>query len=70
MRQSGHYSDDAPLEENGFRSMLARRIEELDIDSARSDIERFLVDPSTVRVWSREFFLAVAEGTAIQSYPG
>jgi predicted nucleotidyltransferase component of viral defense system len=67
MRQSGHYSDEAALDEPGFRSMLARRIEQLDVVAASSEVERFLTDPTTVRVWSREFFLAVANRISIQS---
>jgi predicted nucleotidyltransferase component of viral defense system len=67
MRQSGHCSEDAALHEQGFRSMLERRIESLDIAAARSEVERFLTDPASVSVWSREFFLAVANRVRIQS---
>ena len=66
MRQSGHYSDAAELDERAFRRMLARRISELDVADARSDVERFLPDPSAVSVWSREFFSAVAEKIVIR----
>ena len=66
MRQSGHYSDAAVLEEHAFRLMLARRISELDVADARSEVERFLPDPSAVSVWSREFFSAVAERILIR----
>jgi predicted nucleotidyltransferase component of viral defense system len=65
MRQSGHYSGDAALDEPGFRSLLARRIESLDVGAARSEVERFLVDPATVSVWSREFFLSIAERISV-----
>jgi predicted nucleotidyltransferase component of viral defense system len=61
MRQGGHYSADAALEESAFRSLLGRRIEELDIVAARSEVERFLIDPAAVRVWSPDFFRAVAQ---------
>lgn len=61
MRQSGHYRDDAGLDESSFRSMLARRIDELSFDAARSEVERFLVDHAAVEVWSREFFHSVAK---------
>jgi len=67
MRQSGHYSDDTALDEQGFRSTLARRIEELDVAAARSEVERFLTDPATVAVWSRDFFLAVADRVRIRT---
>jgi len=66
MRQSGHYSDAAALDERAFRRMLARKIPELDVADARSDVERFLPDPSAVSVWSREFFSAVAEKIVIR----
>ncbi|RLE21470.1 MAG: nucleotidyl transferase AbiEii/AbiGii toxin family protein [Acidobacteria bacterium] len=66
MRQSGHFSGDGLLNESRFRLMLKARINSLDIDAARTDVERFLVDRSTVSVWSREFFLAVAEKFAIR----
>jgi hypothetical protein len=66
MRQSGHYSDAAALDEQAFRLMLASRIAELDVADARSEVERFLPDPSTVSVWSREFFSAVAERILIR----
>lgn len=61
MHQSGHLSGEAALDERGFRTMLARRIEELDVAAARSEVERFLVDPATIMVWSREFFHSVAD---------
>jgi predicted nucleotidyltransferase component of viral defense system len=66
MRQSGHYDDDAALDESAFRSLLARRIEDLDIAAVRSEVERFLLDPATVSVWSRSFFLTVARRITIQ----
>ena len=66
MRQSGHYSDAAALDERAFRLMLAKRISELDVADARSEVERFLPDPSAVRVWSRDFFSAVAERVLIR----
>ncbi|RLE20790.1 MAG: nucleotidyl transferase AbiEii/AbiGii toxin family protein [Acidobacteria bacterium] len=67
MRQSGHFIDDQPLDERRFRSMLRERIGQLDIDAARTDVERFLIDRSTVSVWSREFFLAVAEKIKVRT---
>jgi len=66
MRQSGHYSDAAVLDERAFRRMLARRISELDVADARSEVKRFLPDTSAVSVWSREFFSAVAEKIVIR----
>lgn len=67
MRQSGHYSGPSALDESTFRAMLLRRVEDLDVATAHADVERFLVDPSTVTVWSREFFLAVADRVTIKA---
>jgi predicted nucleotidyltransferase component of viral defense system len=66
MRQSGHYGNAAALDENAFRLILAKKISELDVADARSEVERFLPDPSTVSVWSREFFSAVADKIGIR----
>jgi predicted nucleotidyltransferase component of viral defense system len=60
MRQSGHYTEDTPLGETALLQLLQQRIEGLDIGAARNDVERFLPDPSTVEVWSRDFFSDIA----------
>jgi predicted nucleotidyltransferase component of viral defense system len=67
MRQSGHYNEDVALDERRFRSMLIERIEGLDIAAARAEVERFLIDPATVSVWSKDFFMAVAGKVLIQT---
>lgn len=43
------------------RGLLAERIGSLDIDAARDDVRSFLADPAQLDLWSREFFLQVAE---------
>lgn len=50
-----------------FRAILRERIDNLNVELARKDVEAFLVDPSTISVWSREFFHAVAEKIEIQA---
>lgn len=67
MRQSGHLGDSQPLDERLFRSILRERINNLNVELARRDVESFLVDPSTINVWSREFFQAVADQIEIQA---
>jgi hypothetical protein len=66
MRQSGHYDDKAALDEITFHTMLAQRIENLDIAAARTEVERFLPNPATFEVWSRDFFRAVAHRISIR----
>ena len=60
MRQSGHFDNPGPLTEKMLRRMLEERIAQLDVAGARADIVRFLKDDSSVSLWSKEFFLAVA----------
>jgi len=66
MRQSGHYGGGDPLDAGTFRQLLAERIDRLDVARAHADVERFLVDPSSLAVWSQEFFHAVAEKIAVR----
>ena len=60
MRQSGHYERAEPLTKEGLRQILEERIAGLDVEQARADVVRFLTDASSVAVWSRDFFSAVA----------
>ncbi|MEA1924070.1 MAG: hypothetical protein U9N63_15650 [Pseudomonadota bacterium] len=62
---SGHLSFAATLDEAMFRKLLADKISGLNVDLAKSDVERFLVDLSSIMVWSREFFSAVAQKVLI-----
>jgi predicted nucleotidyltransferase component of viral defense system len=67
MRQSGDYRGHAALDEKDFRSMLERRIHGLDLAAARSEVERFVVDPAALDVWSEELFCSVADRIRVQS---
>lgn len=60
MRQSGHFDGEAPLTAEDLRERLSDKISRLDIAAARADVERFVVNPETIAVWSRDFFEAVA----------
>jgi predicted nucleotidyltransferase component of viral defense system len=61
LRQTGHFRGEAPLDVSTFRQLLAERIDQLDVAKARADVERFVVDRSSLEIWSRGFFHAVAE---------
>jgi len=61
MRQSGHYHEAEPLDAERLRSLLLDRIDTLDVERAKTDVRRFLIDPSTIEVWSPEFFRSIAE---------
>src|SRR5450631_2373641 len=42
MRQSGHYSEQAPLTQQTFIRLLGEKINGLNLDAAREDIHRFI----------------------------
>ena len=65
MKQSGHLAPDIRLDETTFRRLLAGKIDGLDVERARADVTRFLLNPTALTVWSRNFFHAVAEKISI-----
>jgi len=60
MRQAGHWAGTLPLTEADFRSLLVQRIEHVDIDQIRREVEPLVKDVASLEIWSREFFLDVA----------
>lgn len=60
MRQTGHWAKPASLTEADFRELLARRIDHVDIDQIRREVEPFVKDPESLSIWSKEFFRDVA----------
>lgn len=54
-RQSGDLQAEV-LSKADFRGLLQERIQSLNIESARDDVGRFLRDPSTLKIWSRDYF--------------
>ena len=60
MAQSGHKTWNGGLTPEIFSELLRKRIEAFDIESAKSDVVRFVVNPDSVSIWSKDFFMAVA----------
>ncbi|MGZ5499371.1 MAG: nucleotidyl transferase AbiEii/AbiGii toxin family protein, partial [Candidatus Aminicenantales bacterium] len=60
MRQTGHWAGPAPLTALDLRDLLARRIDKVDIDQIRREVEPFVKDAASLAIWSKEFFLDVA----------
>jgi predicted nucleotidyltransferase component of viral defense system len=60
MRQTGHWPGAAPLTAADLRDLLAKRIDEVDIDQIRREVEPFVKDAAALAIWSKEFFLDVA----------
>lgn len=60
MRQTGHWKSEDPLDSKGFRSLLEKRIEGLDVRMARQEVEPYVNEPEKLGIWSKEFFLDIA----------
>ncbi len=60
MRQTGHWKEPAPLTAEDLRDLLSKRIEKVDIDQIRREVEPFVKDPGALAIWSKEFFLDIA----------
>jgi len=60
MRQTGHWKSEKPLSLNEFRSLLEKRIENLDFGITRQEVEPYVKEPKKLEIWSREFFMDIA----------
>ena len=56
MRQSNDWTGPDPLTRDGFLELYYARLDRLDINQARADVEVFLTDPRSTDVWSKDFF--------------
>lgn len=59
-RQSGGLTE-AALSEFDFKAMLRKKIESRDVISAKKDIERFILDPRALDIWSQAYFLQLVD---------
>lgn len=59
-RQSGDLGSD-DLTPELFENWLTRRIEQLDIESAKNDVRRFISDARVLDIWSREYFMELVQ---------
>jgi predicted nucleotidyltransferase component of viral defense system len=60
MRQTGHWQGAAPMMAEDLRGVLAGRVDNVDINQIRSEVEPFVKDAAALAIWSKEFFLDVA----------
>ncbi len=60
MRQTGHWTGPAPLTAGDLRDLMTQRIDKVDIDQIRREVEPFVKDAAALAIWSKEFFLDVA----------
>jgi predicted nucleotidyltransferase component of viral defense system len=57
--KSGHWTG-GTLDVGAVQRLVGEAIEEVDLDAAKEEARRFLVDPRAVDVWSKAFFRDVA----------
>jgi len=60
MCQTGHWEGATALTETEFRVLLTRRIDIVNIDQIRREVEPFVKDTASLALWSKEFFWDVA----------
>ena len=61
MRQSGDYRDETPLTRERLMELLRQTVDHLDVGLAQDDVVRFVRDPRTIDIWSRDFFYEVVQ---------
>lgn len=61
MRQSGDYSEDEELTSEKLHKLLARAVNDLDVEQVRREVAPFVRDQRALDVWSRTFFRTIAE---------
>lgn len=61
MRQTGDWTRENRLTSKTFQALLRQAITALDVGQARNDVVRFLRRPEDLDIWSKDFFMAVAE---------
>ena len=57
MRQTRHWEGPASLTAEDLRDLVSKRIDKVDIDQIRHEVEPFVKDAATLAIWSKEFFL-------------
>ncbi len=61
MRQSSDWSGQDRLTPENFIEMYHSKVDNLDVDQARKDVEVFLTNPSATEVWSQEYFKMIIQ---------
>ena len=54
------------LSKQTIKNLLLQRIESLDVEKAKNDIQPFIKDMREIELWSKEFFVSVIENIKIK----
>jgi len=66
IRQSGDYQSKDSLNEAMFLKLLMDRIDAVDFESAKTDVEPFLKDKATLNLWNNDFFKALSKNIVFE----
>jgi predicted nucleotidyltransferase component of viral defense system len=61
MKQTGHLLSQETLTDEILKQKFQDRIDNVDFEMARKDVENLVKDRSSLQLWSRDFFRAVCE---------
>jgi predicted nucleotidyltransferase component of viral defense system len=61
MRQSGDWTDAAPLDRIALLDRIHTAIRQLNVTQAREETDRFVREKSSLELWSPEFFLEIVD---------
>jgi hypothetical protein len=54
------------LNKESIKELLLQRIETLDVEKAKNDVQPFIKDIREIELWSKEFFIAVLENIKVK----
>ena len=61
MVQTDDWEDNQELTENIFQELLIDRINMLEIDEVKKEVEPFVKQPESLSIWSKDFFLSLVK---------
>lgn len=66
MKQTGHLGENEFINRENLLKRLSERIETIDWESAKNDMNAFIADTSSLKLWSAPFFLSVIQRIKIE----
>lgn len=66
MRQAGSLKSHETIDRTRILEMLRAKIQEIDWESAKSDVYSFISDPERLKIWSPSFFTALIEHLVVE----
>lgn len=65
--QSGHWDANNVFNEAALHALLRDKINKVDFQKAKLDVERFVKDPDSLNLWSADFFMEIAKQLKVES---